>query len=131
MVEKTVGLPLRTPGDFEMLIGDIHQRTGSLLSLSTVKRFWGYVDKGREGYRARQTTLDILSQFVGFHDWAAFCLATVEGDDDSGPMVNRHLFVKEQQRTGDVQRDLRRKGIARSRRLAEEGTFRILHLGVS
>lgn len=65
--------------NFEMLIGEIHRRTGSLLSLSTVKRFWGYVDKGREGYRARQTTLDILSQFVGFHDRAAFCQATVEG----------------------------------------------------
>lgn len=95
MVEKTIGLPLRTPGDFEMLIGEIQRRTGSLLSLSTVKRFWGYVDKEREGYHARQTTLDILSQFVGYDGWIAFCQASEDCADDSGPMVNRHLFVKE------------------------------------
>ena len=95
MAEKVLGVEVKTPSDFEMLIGQIYQRTGELLSLSTVKRFWGYVDKDNEGYRVRQSTLDILARFAGYQDWATFCRADLQGTDESGDMVQRHLFVKE------------------------------------
>ncbi len=95
LVEKTLGVPLRTPRDFELLSKQIFHRTRQSLSVSTLKRFWGYIDKGRDETHVRISTLDILSEYVGFQNWSMFCRADVDGPDDSCTMVNRHLFVEE------------------------------------
>lgn len=96
MVEKTLGMDVKTPSDFEQLISQIGQKTGQRLSLSTVKRFWGYVDKENEGYRVRVSTLDILAQFAGYMNWATFCQMDSEAaDDESGNLANRHLYAKD------------------------------------
>lgn len=94
--ELVLGVEVKTPRDFELLQEHIYQKTGERLSLSTLKRFWGYVDKDNIDYRVRVTTLDILAQFAGYQSWVAFCQADLAGSDESGTLVNRHLYMKEQ-----------------------------------
>ena len=95
LVEQVMGMLIQTPSDFELLMSQIYQKTGQRLSMSTIKRFWGYVDKENADYRVRVTTLDILSEFCGYQNWATFCQADVGGEEESGDMVNRHLFAKD------------------------------------
>ena len=95
LTEKMLGMAVKTPSDFEQLLNQIFLKTGQRLSLSTLKRFWGYVDKDNVNYRVRLSTLDILSQFVGYQNWAAFCQADMKADEESGTSVSRHLYLKE------------------------------------
>ncbi|RKO68444.1 hypothetical protein D7322_27205 [Sphingobacterium puteale] len=55
--------------DFEKLSGKVQERTGVMLSISTLKRIFGRVD-----YQSAPslTTLNTLSQFIGYEDWRAF-----------------------------------------------------------
>lgn len=94
--ERVLGMEIKTPRDYELLAEQIFLQTRQQLSLSTLKRFWGYVDKDRDDDRARRSTLDILAQFVGYQGWTAFCQADTRLKDESGNMLNRHLFAKEQ-----------------------------------
>ena len=95
LVEQALGMEVKTPSDFELLLKQIIEKTGQRLSLSTLKRFWGYVDKDNTDYRVRVTTLDILSQFAGYQSWVAFCQADLAGSDESGTSASRHIYVKE------------------------------------
>lgn len=95
LVEQVLGMEVKTPSDFELLQNQIGEKIGERLSLSTLKRFWGYVDKDNTDYRVRVTTLDILSQFAGYQSWVAFCQADLAASDESGTSVSRHLYVKE------------------------------------
>ena len=96
LVEKTLGMVVKTPSDFEQLIRQIGEKTGQRLSLSTVKRFWGYVDKDNADYHVRTSTLDILAEYAGYQNWATFCQVDPEAaDDESGNLANRHLYAKD------------------------------------
>lgn len=96
IIERKLGFPIRTPKVFELLSRQIYQKTNKILSMSTLKRFWGYVDKERTEKQVRLSTLDILSEYAGYQNWALFCQADItEGTDDSNKLVNRHLYVKE------------------------------------
>jgi hypothetical protein len=96
MTERMLGLEVKTPKDFERLANHIYSRTGKMLSVSTLKRFWGYVDKERTETRTvRISTLDILSEYIGYQNWALFCQTDLEGTDESDTMANRHLFARE------------------------------------
>ncbi len=55
--------------DFGILSKAIHEETGTLLSVSTLKRL-----SGRVGYTSKpnKTTLNALAKYVGFEDWSAF-----------------------------------------------------------
>ena len=68
-VEK-FGHRLSTTTDYELLSLVIEQETGELISSSTLKRLWGYV---RYASTPRIATLDVLSRYVGYHDFKAFC----------------------------------------------------------
>jgi len=61
--------------DFEKLSGKIQEKTGVVLSISTLKRIFGKVS-----YESSPsvTTLNTLSQFVGFEDWRIFCNSCVD-----------------------------------------------------
>lgn len=95
LMELVLGISLKTPKDFELLQQQILLKTGQQLSLSTLKRFWGYVDKENVDYKVRVTTLDILAQFAGFQNWVSFCQTSFEEGDESGTMAYRNLYLKE------------------------------------
>ena len=97
LTELVLGIKIRTPKDFELLQKEIQQKTGQQLSLSTLKRFWGYVDKDNVDYKVRVTTLDILAQFAGFHNWVSFCQTNLEEGDESGTMAYRNLYLSDLQ----------------------------------
>ena len=73
-IEQCVGRSLQSPSDFEYLIGHIWEKQRQVISLSTIKRLWGYI---RNNGRPRLSTLNTLSQFIGYADWNSY-LATLE-----------------------------------------------------
>lgn len=58
------------PTDFENLSEDIENATSELLSASTLKRLWGYVNYLSN---PRLYTLDVLSRYIGYQDFGSFC----------------------------------------------------------
>ena len=70
-VEKIASRKMRTPRDFEYLSMCIFDATHILISPTTLKRFWGYLDNGKD-YQPRRFTLDLLSLYVGYKDWEAY-----------------------------------------------------------
>lgn len=69
-VEETIGKKLKTPKDFTNLSEQIFTRLHIMLSPTTLKRLWGYLN---EDNRPRMSTLSIISQFAGYRDWENFC----------------------------------------------------------
>ena len=69
LIEESVGRRIQTPADFNFLTGVIQERTHEMLSVTTLKRIWGYI----EGYdTTRYSTLNILTRCVGYKDWETF-----------------------------------------------------------
>ena len=58
-----------TPVEFNALCHDILQKTGKQISLSSIKRLWGYVKY--DGFPSI-TTLNTLAHYNGFRDWETF-----------------------------------------------------------
>ena len=94
LVEESADHRIETSNDFIFLSGEIRGRLNENLSVSTLKRLWGYVD----GYASvRPSTLDILARFVGFPDWETFVsdYCEVEGVQSSHRVVSESLFAKD------------------------------------
>ena len=83
-VENLVGRSIKGPKDFDFLSRQIHGYTNESISMSTLKRMWGYVASTS---KPSLFNLDLLSRMVGYPDWAAFC----EGDNG---MASSRFFVK-------------------------------------
>ena len=71
-IEKHIGQALLSPTDFQRLIQQIWNQQHTILSLSTIKRLWGYVDCNG---LPRLSTLNTLSQFVGYANWNEYIVA--------------------------------------------------------
>lgn len=71
-VEKSVGQKMNTPKDFDILAHRISMSTHKYVSPTTLKRFWHYLEES-ENYVPRLFTLDLLSMFVGYQNWDAYC----------------------------------------------------------
>lgn len=69
MVEEAIGRKMKTPKDFEFLSEQVFEKLHETVSATTLKRIWGYLS---EASIPRISTLDILSQYVGYTDWASF-----------------------------------------------------------
>ena len=68
-VGESCSLKLNTSKNFEILKYLIKERNGDHLSVTTLKRIWGYV----EGYQGiREDSLNILSRFLGYPDWKTY-----------------------------------------------------------
>lgn len=68
-IEHAVDYKICTTRGFERLSQMIMHRTRENISVSTLKRIWGYV-KGYDDIR--MSTLDVLSRFLGYEDYRHF-----------------------------------------------------------
>ncbi|MBM6993774.1 MAG: hypothetical protein I3J02_11025 [Prevotella sp.] len=76
-VEEFIGRTVRTPKDFDFLCHVIEDQKLPRVSSTTLKRIWGYI---QDGGSPRISTLDILSQLIGFKDWESFCNSEIAAE---------------------------------------------------
>ncbi|MEG2555697.1 MAG: hypothetical protein RSA53_06340 [Odoribacter sp.] len=69
-VEEKVGRPLKSPIDFDLLSYKVNEQIHEQISVSTIKRLWGYI---QTQHTPRYSTLSTLARYVGFSDWDGFC----------------------------------------------------------
>ena len=88
-IESMLGRKIEHPRDFKYLEGQIECYTAMKISVSTLKRLWGYVscDSMPSSYM-----LDTLAQMVGFMGWKDFQKGSVN-DDSSIRIMKRKLKV--------------------------------------
>lgn len=67
--EKVLGKAIVSPTNFDELSLNIKRTTGRNVSVSTLKRIWGYVDYP---HKPSNEILSILSVYVGYRDWRDF-----------------------------------------------------------
>ena len=68
---RVYGKQVKSPSDFEGLASAVESVVAQPVSLSTLKRLWGYVSYDSE---PRSSTLDILSRYVGRVDFRTLCI---------------------------------------------------------
>lgn len=101
-LEKMVGFKLKTPKHFEMMRSTVFNRTGELLSTTTLKRIWGYLE---EPLNTRESTLSILARSLGYADWDSFNKNISEHNDGftpSSPFLGRRINVMTDMKVGDL-----------------------------
>lgn len=69
-VVAAFGQTLDAPTDYERLSTNIQLKTGELISVSTLKRLFGYI---KPGTIPRPSTLSVLARYVGSTGWSDFC----------------------------------------------------------
>ena len=79
-IEIKVGREMKTPKDFNFLAGQIYEQTHEKISVSTLKRLWGYVPSYKS---LRSSTLDLLARFVGFDSFDHFCQQATESPEST------------------------------------------------
>ena len=93
-VENVAGFNMCTPKDFDNLAQSVFKETGSLLSSTTLKRLWGYIREKRQ-QTPRNTTLNILSKYIGYTDFATFGkFQLIDGECESDFLTNNCLHAK-------------------------------------
>ena len=90
-IENQLKRKVKTPNDFIFLSGAIWERTHQTMSPTTLKRLWGYIDGADE---TRNSTLEILSQFLGFDNWDDF-LKDIAIGNGSDPVVSPHIKAED------------------------------------
>lgn len=103
-IEKAMGRELHTPKDFDLLRMCIYERLHTMISATTLKRIWGYLN---EEVQTRKGSLDILAQFIGYKNFEDYSAnAKVCSEAQSSPVMSRRLNVPEDLKAGDCLRIL-------------------------
>lgn len=91
MTEKRFGHPIESRADFTLLASEIERTTREHLSENTLRRLWGRIS----GYDTVFTrTLDVISRYVGYEHWSAFCKEQArQGNRESG-IVSDGVSIK-------------------------------------
>jgi len=101
-IETALRKKFCTPKDFEFLRDRIYARLHVIISSTTLMRLWGYVD---EKVTPRRSTLNILTQFLGYQDWEEYQRnALLPKDQQSSPVLSRRLSVAMMLISGDCLR---------------------------
>ncbi len=77
---RTTGRRIETPQDFDYLSVCIFKRMRVPISVSTLKRVFGYVGGGVQPSRH---TLNLLARYVGYEDYEHFCVSGGESVSQS------------------------------------------------
>lgn len=92
--ENIAGFRMCTPKDFDILAQYIFNETGSLISSTTLKRLWGYLQE-KEAQTPRLSTLNILSKYIGYFDYETFCkYQNSDGECESDFILNNCLQTR-------------------------------------
>ena len=92
-IEAALNRRMQTPKDFEFLGNRVYARLHVLISRTTLMRIWGYIEKD---VQPRVSTLNILSQFLGYKDWESFQEnVKLPKEQQSNPIMSRKLSVSE------------------------------------
>lgn len=70
LVTEKYGKGINTTTDFEEFSFYLQRKLNKKVSASTLKRLWGYVN---DVHKPRVVTLDILAEYLGYHDFSTFC----------------------------------------------------------
>lgn len=101
-IETALNRRMQTPKDFDFLRECIYARLHVLVSRTTLMRLWGYL---QEGVIPRTSTLNVLSQFLGYHDWEEYHQnSLLPKEQQSSPVMNRRLSVPSSLFRGDCLR---------------------------
>ena len=86
--EQKVGRQMHTPKDFDYLRDCIYEECHEMVSLSTLKRLWGY---DRYEGTPRVSSLNPIARYVGFRDWDDFLHDQSDSDGQEKP--NRRIGI--------------------------------------
>ena len=90
-VELVVGRKIEHPKDFDFLEKQIEGYVGEHISVSTLKRVWGYVSSNSE---ISIYTLNVMSRMVGYTGWEEFCQSQNGAEEESShKIICRKLFT--------------------------------------
>ena len=98
-VEHKIGRKLLTSRDFDFLSKEIQHATGTQISISTLKRLWGYIST-KSGYQPHLYTLNSLASFIGYKDYATFIQR--EQDSASSDFIDKPHLFSSQLMPGDI-----------------------------
>ena len=96
-IELKFGRRITTPGVFDALYLDIKKETGKEISVSTLKRIWGYVTYPHE---PRLEILSVLSQYLGYRDWKDYSTST--GAIDVSDFLNKDIIDTKKLEGGEI-----------------------------
>ncbi len=88
ITNTNLGYSPSSPSEFNELSLSIQRKTGRTISLSSIKRLWGYVQY--DGFPS-VTTLNILAQYNGFKDWDTFLNGNI--DEESGFLEESVIYA--------------------------------------
>ncbi len=92
-VEEKIGRKLDSPANFNYLSDLIQSTLMDYVSVSTLKRIWGYVSYSSS---PTKSVLSILSRFVGYPHWDAFCDQTsTDTFIESMELTNSTIYIKD------------------------------------
>jgi len=91
VVESVVGRKILHPKDFDFLNKQIAGYVGEHISISTLKRVWGYVTVSSE---ISEYSLNVLSRMVGYDSWTAFLSDSSDGTESSHKLICKKLFTR-------------------------------------
>ncbi|MCH5306755.1 MAG: hypothetical protein J1E37_01645 [Prevotella sp.] len=98
-IETALHRDMQTPKDFEFLRKCIFARQHLLISTTTLKRVWGYLNDSNQ---PRVGTLDILAQFLGYRNWENYSQGGITSEQPpSSPVMSRRLNIPECLDQGD------------------------------
>lgn len=96
---KVLGREIHSTNDFELLSSDIEDSIGEYLSVSTLKRLWGYVSMTPT---PRISTLDILARYVGEKSFSEYCKGLrIDPSFESG-FFTSYIVESEDLKEGDT-----------------------------
>ena len=98
-IEQRVGQQLQSPADFQLLIQQIWEKNHAVLSLSTVKRLWGYVESNGA---PRLSTLNTLARFLNFTDWHAYLVSLEQRGGIESAMFTGEGIQTSELKKGDL-----------------------------
>lgn len=87
-VKARYGKSLGTSTDFGEFSLHLEKESGEIISVSTLKRLWGYV---KDTHEPRGHTLDILSRYIGYKNFDDYCAWL-----KTSPVYNSSFFSTKQ-----------------------------------